>query len=113
MLALYIRLADRWHPHRWRFVATAVVAMGAMVLSASTLPFNSSRFTWGPLGAVCFVSWGLFLMCHWFRSTPELPMHPFRRALRAFNQWYAAVFLTVFLLFGTFVWPWFVLRHAV
>ncbi|WP_077038436.1 hypothetical protein [Pelomonas sp. KK5] len=109
--AFFAAVADRLFARRWWFVAMSVLGMA---LAFAALSLSSPRVA-GVLvalvGPLIFVPWALLCTCIWF--------HPQRGNLQPSSKvvgrlpllvqtglrWYAAVFLSLFLVFGAVVWP--------
>lgn len=113
MLDRFTRVATRYYPYRWRFVAASGLVFLSLIVVFLAFPRAVARVL--PLvGPALAVSWGMVLVCFWFepvrgslfsglfvRFTPRIGQIVLR--------WYAAIFLIVWFIFGILVWPVFVL----
>ena len=110
MLSAYSRLAAQLYPWRWRFAATTLFVFLALFILIATR--SSSLLMVGSTlaGPLISVSWGLLLLCVWFDPThgklqtgwviEHLPSF-----LRLALQWFFALFLVLWFIFGVIAWP--------
>jgi hypothetical protein len=117
MLRFFTTLADRYYPFRWRFMAATIGAFalgfGLMFVHIRVVTIIVSA----ALGPSIGIPWGLLCMCVWFNSIHGNLRHGWllRYApgfLRTIIQWYAAVFLVIWLCSCTVVWPIFVILYG-
>lgn len=100
--APYEQFAARNQGRRWWYFAASVALAAALWLNARDTGGAVDDFTFVLLAALLIAmvwAWGLFLICAWFA-----PAEPGRLTLGEGIRPALAVFLTLWLLFGT-LWP--------
>jgi hypothetical protein len=113
MIDGFTRIATRYYPYRWRFVAASGLVFLFLILIFFVFP-RAVAVVAPMVGPALGVSWGMVMMCFWFEPVQgSLFSGAFVRFIPRIGQivlrWYAAIFLLIWFVFGILVWPLFVL----
>lgn len=104
-------MAARLFSRRWWFLLASVAGFGGLVIILAYAPTRMGWLAGAFAGPLIFVPWTLLCLCAWF--------HPERGSLQSGSrfvgklprwaqlvvQWYASLFLIIFLVVGLIVWP--------
>ncbi len=107
MIELYARFAERNYSHRkWFALFALAVVVLSFLLAVLRVP-GSLQIDGGVAFPAMTISWCLYLVCVWFHPQQGAFMRPaptgrFRGAWFTLRRWYAAVFLVLFVVVGTF-----------
>jgi hypothetical protein len=113
MLDGFTKVATRYYPHRWRFVAASGLVFLLLIVVFFAIP-RAVAVVMPLVGPALAVSWGMVLMCFWFEpARGSLYSGVFVKFVprigQIFLRWYAAFFLVIWFVFGILVWPVFAL----
>jgi hypothetical protein len=113
MLDGFTKVATRYYPYRWRFVAASGLVFLFLIVVFFAFP-RAVAVVMPSVGPALAVSWGMVLMCFWFEPTrgslfSGVFVKLIPRIGQIFLRWYAAIFLVIWFVFGILVWPVFAL----
>lgn len=107
----FAAVADRLFARRWWFLAVSTLGMVAVFVAFSLASPRVIGVASALVGPFIAVPWALLCTCIWFHPQRGnlQPSSKFVGRLPPLLQtgvrWYAAVFLSFFLVFGALVWP--------
>jgi hypothetical protein len=113
VLQRFTMSATRYYPYRWRYVAASVLVVLVLLIVFSVFP-RAAMVATLVAGPVLALSWGMAMLCFWFEPVrgslfSSIFLRRIPRIGQLVVQWYAAVFLMIWLIFGVVVWPLFIL----
>jgi hypothetical protein len=109
--SFFTRLAARFFARRWWFFVISLFGMALLFAAFSSGSAQVAALAGTFAGPVIFVPWALLCACVWFhpehgnlqpgsKLIGKLP-----NAVQIGVRWYASLFLALFFVVGTVVWP--------
>lgn len=108
---LATRIATRWFPYRWWFLALSLLGMAALFVVSTFGSAGTVAVAATLAGPVIFLPWAVLCTCIWFH--PERGhLQPGKglfgklpNVVQRVFRWYASLFLGAFVFVGLVVWP--------
>jgi hypothetical protein len=109
--ALATRLAERAYPARGAALAFSLTAFALVAVAASVGSASAARIAGALAGPMIGLPWAILCAGIWFHpehGAMALSARFMKKLPAAFQllfRWYAAIFLTLFVLFCAVIWP--------
>ena len=109
--AFFTAVADRFFDRRWWLLAASALAIAVAVAALLIATPRGARVAIALMGPFITLPWGLLCACTWFdpQRGKLQPTSKYFGRLPPFIQtgvrWYAALFLSFFLVVGAILWP--------